>query len=87
MTTNPPLTFPIDRVLTAFEQQDVPTLLATIADDVDFRIDHYRDDADTSWQIARNKAEAMTVVQRLGVEVFPRGTKILHTHSQPLGND
>ncbi len=49
MTTNPPLTFPIDRVLTAFEQQDVPTLLATIADDVDFRIDHYRDDADTRW--------------------------------------
>lgn len=87
MTTNPPLTFPIDRVLTAFEQQDVPTLLATIADDVDFRIDHYRDDADTRWQIARNKAEAMAVVQRLGVDVFPRGTKILHTHSQPLGND
>lgn len=87
MTTNPPLTFPIDRVLTAFEQQDVPTLLTTIANDVDFRIDHYRDDADTSWQIARNKAEAMAVVQRLGVEVFPRGTKILHTHSQPLGND
>ena len=87
MTTNPPLTFPIDRVLAAFEQQDVPTLLATIADDVDFRIDHYRDGADTSWQIARNKAEAMAVVQRLGTEVFPRGTKILHTHSQHLGND
>lgn len=87
MTTNPPPTFPIDRVLTAFEQQDVPTLLAAVADDVDFRIDHYRDDADTSWQIAHNKADAMAVVQRLGAEVFPRGTKILNIRSQPLGDD
>ncbi|RQO83242.1 hypothetical protein [Acidovorax sp. FJL06] len=87
MTTLPPLAFPIDRVLAAFEQQDVPTLLATVSDDVDFRIDHYRDDADTGWQIAHNKADLMAVVQRLGAEVFPRGTKILHTHSQPLGND
>ena len=62
MTTNPPLIFPIDRVLAAFEQQDVPTLLATIADDVDFRIDHYRDDADTSWQIARNKAAKLSCI-------------------------
>ena len=87
MTTNPPLIFPIDRVLAAFEQQDVPTLLATIADDVDPHHEPDHDDADTSWQIARNKAEAMAVVQRLGVEVFPRGTKILRTHSQPLGDD
>ncbi|CAN7278115.1 hypothetical protein LJR129_001337 [Acidovorax sp. LjRoot129] len=88
MTTRPtPTHFPIDRVLAAFEKGDVPTLLGSIADDIDFRIDHYRDDADTAWQVARNKAELMTVVQRLGPEVFPRGTHIVHTHSQDLGND
>ena len=74
MTTNPPLTFPIDRVLAAFEQQDVPTLLATIADDVDFRIDHYRDEDknalaiasmdDSSWA-TRKKLEAQNAVLAL----------------------
>ena len=49
MTTTPLATHPIDQVLMAFAQGDVPTLLNVIADDVDFRIDHYRDDADTSW--------------------------------------
>lgn len=87
MTTNPTTNFPIDRVLAAFEKGDVPTLLGSVADDMDFRIDHYRDDADTSWQVARNKADLLAVVQRLGTEIFPRGTKIVHTHSQPLSND
>ena len=87
MTTNPTTNFPIDRVLAAFEKGDVPTLLGSVADDMDFRIDHYRDDADTSWQVAGNKADLLAVVQRLGTEIFPRGTKIVHTHSQPLGND
>lgn len=87
MTTNPTTNFPIDHVLAAFEKGDVPTLLGSVADDIDFRIDHYRDDADTSWQVARNKADLLTVVQRLGTEIFPQGTKIVHTHSQPLGND
>ena len=87
MTTTTPATHPIDQVLTAFAQGDVPTLLNVIADDVDFRIDHYRDDADTSWQVARSKAELLTVLQRLATEVFPRGTAIVRTHSQDLGND
>ena len=86
MTTTPPATHPIDQVLMAFAQGDVPTLLNVIADDVDFRIDHYRDDADTSWQVARSKAALLAVLQRLGAEVFPRGTAIVHTHSQDLGN-
>ena len=87
MTTTPLATHPIDQVLMAFAQGDVPTLLNVIADDVDFRIDHYRDDADTSWQVARSKAELLAVLQRLGAEVFPRGTAIVRTHSQDLGND
>ena len=86
MTTTTPATYPIDQVLAAFAQGDVPTLLNVIADDVDFRIDHYRDDADTSWQVAGNKAELLAVLQRLGAEVFPRGTAIVRTHSQDLGN-
>ena len=86
MTTTPLATHPIDQVLMAFAQGDVPTLLNMIADDVDFRIDHYRDDADTSWQVARSKAELLAVLQRLGAEVFPRGTAIVRTHSQDLGN-
>ena len=86
MTTTPLATHPIDQVLMAFAQGDVPTLLNVIADDVDFRIDHYRDDADTSWQVARGKAELLAVLQRLGAEVFPRGTAIVRTHSQDLGN-
>lgn len=87
MTTNLTTNFPIDRVLAAFEKGDVPTLLGSVADDLDFRIDHYRDDADTSWQVARNQADLLTVLQRLGTEIFPRGTQIVHTHSQPLGDD
>ena len=87
MTTNPSLAFPIDRALAAFATQDLPALLALVADDVNLRIDHYQDGADTSWQVARNKAEWLAMLQRLGTDVFPRGTTILHTHSQPLGND
>ncbi|WP_306556505.1 hypothetical protein [Acidovorax sp.] len=87
MTTNLTTNFPIDRVLAAFEKGDVPTLLGSVADDLDFRIDHYRDDADTSWQVARNQADLLTVLQRLGTEIFPRGTQIIHAHSQPLGDD
>lgn len=87
MTTNPPTNFPIDRVLAAFEKGDLPTQLDNIADDIDLRIDHYRDGTDTRWQAARSKAELLAVAQRLGAEVFPRGTKIVRTHSQPLGDD
>ena len=86
MTASFFFSLPIDHVLMAFAQGDVPTLLNVIADDVDFRIDHYRDDADTSWQVARSKAELLAVLQRLGAEVFPRGTAIVRTHSQDLGN-
>jgi hypothetical protein len=82
-----PSTYPIDHVLAAFAGGDVPTLLSHVADTLDFRIDHYQDDADTGWQIASNKGELIGVLQRLASEVFSRGTQILHTQSQPLGND
>lgn len=88
MTTNPATpTYPIDHVIAAFARGDVPTLLACVADDLDLRIEHYRDAADASWQTARDKQGLIAVLQRMAVEVFPRGTQVLHTHSQPLGND
>ena len=87
MTTTPLATHPIDQVLMAFAQGDVPTLLNVIADDVDFRIDHYRDDADVAWQQAQGKAGVLVVLQRLATEIFPQGTRILRAHSQALGDN
>ena len=75
MTTNPTTNFPIDRVLAAFEKGDVPTLLGSVADDMDFRIDHYRDDADTSWQVARNKADLLAVVSGIYAAQDPVATQ------------
>lgn len=76
----------IDLALQAFASGDVAALLACITDDVDFRIDHYQDATDAGWQRAANKAELMGVLQRLAVDVFPRGTRVLQLHSQPLGD-
>ena len=85
MTQPAPAVHPIDHVLSAFAQGDVPQLLALIADDVDFRIDHYRDAVDVAWQQAQGKAGVLAVLQRLAAEIFPQGTQILRTHSQALG--
>lgn len=76
----------IDLAMQAFASGDVAALLARISDDVDFRIDHYQDDTDNAWQRGTSKAELMGVLQRLAAEVFPRGTRVLRLHSQPLGN-
>lgn len=86
MTQPAPAVHPIDQVLSAFAQGDVPQLLALIADDVDFRIDHYRDTADVAWQQAQGKAGVLAVLQRLATEIFPQGTQILRAHSQALGD-
>ena len=87
MTNQPNRPLPIDRVLQAFEVGDVAELMAHVADDIDFRIDHFRDEADTSWQVAADKAGLMAVLQRLASDVFPKGTRILETQSTPLGDD
>lgn len=80
-------TYPIDAVLSAFAGGDVENLLRHIDDQIDFRIDHYQDEADISWQKAADKAGLIQVLQRLAAEVFPQGTRILSTSSTPLGND
>ena len=65
----------IHQLLNRFEKGDM-TLLELIADDIDFRIDHYKDDADTRWQQCQNKEAFVNVLTRLGVEIFPKGTMI-----------
>jgi hypothetical protein len=75
----------IHTILNLFEQGS-PDLLAYLAPDLDFRIDHYRDETDVSWQIARNLQELGCMLQRLAQEVFPKGTKILGLDSRALGD-
>ena len=76
----------IDRVLKKFAAGD-PALFEDMADSIDFRIDHYRDELDVSWQVASNKAEMAELLQRLGVEVFPKGTQALDISTRALGDD
>lgn len=74
----------IGQVLAKFAAGDT-TLFETIAEDIDFRIDHFRDDADTSWQHADSRDALALVVGRLGKEVFPKGTDALGIDCFALG--
>lgn len=75
----------IDTLLRAFERGDGASLFGLIDDNIDFRIDHYQDETDVAWQKATNKADMLALLQRLGTEVFPKGTKMLEVSSNPLG--
>jgi hypothetical protein len=75
----------ITTLLRKFAAAD-PTMFECVAPDIDFRIDHYRDAADTSWQVARSLPELIGVVQRLGQEIFPKGTRLQSVESRALGN-
>ncbi|WP_417669355.1 hypothetical protein [Roseibium sp.] len=75
----------IDTVLRLFEAGD-QSILNHIAPDIDFRIDHFRDEADVSWQNATNIQEFITVLTRLASDVFPKGTTIVGLATQGLGN-
>ncbi|OGB21534.1 MAG: hypothetical protein A3I66_00160 [Burkholderiales bacterium RIFCSPLOWO2_02_FULL_57_36] len=75
----------IDTILRAFEQGDIATLVNHIDDNIDFRIDHYQDATDVNWQKAANKTELLALLQRLGTEVFPKGTKMIEVSSTHLG--
>lgn len=74
----------IGQVLTKFAAGD-PSLFELIADDIDFRIDHFCDEADTSWQIADSRNSLARVIGRLGQEVFPKGTEALAIDCFALG--
>lgn len=75
----------IHQLLNHFEKGDM-ALLELIADDIDFRIDHYKDEADTSWQQCQNKEEFISVLTRLNNEIFPKGTLITALASESLGD-
>ena len=74
----------IGQVIEKFTTGD-PSLFELIAEDIDFRIDHYNDGADTSWQQATSRTELMSVMVRLGTEIFPQGTKALSLDCVALG--
>lgn len=82
--TNPENTI-IGQVIARFAAGD-PAMFDLIAEDIDFRIDHFRDDTDISWQQARSRADLMSLVMRLGAEVFPQGTKALAVNCFALGD-
>lgn len=63
-----------------------PALFEWIAEDIDFRIDHFRDDADTSWQRAPTPEAQISPVGRLGAEMFPIGTEALGIDCCALGD-
>ena len=75
----------IGQVLARFAAGDL-SLFELIADDVDFRIDHFRDEADTSWQRATSREALMGVIGRLGQDVFPKGTEALGIDVFALGD-
>ncbi|CAM4087238.1 hypothetical protein [Pseudoalteromonas ostreae] len=76
----------IHKLLNLFEKEDM-ALLDLIADDINLRIDHYKDDTDIDWQQCCDKAGFITVLTRLGTDIFPKGTHIMGLESQALGND
>lgn len=75
----------IGQVLAKFAVGD-PSLFELIAEDIDFRIDHFRDEVDTEWQKADTRDALMSLVGRLGEEIFPKGTEALGIDSFELGN-
>ncbi|MCR9110516.1 hypothetical protein [Marivita sp. XM-24bin2] len=74
----------IGQVLTKFAAGDT-SLFELIAEDIDFRIDHFRDEIDTSWQQAETRDGLTQVIGRLGQEVFPKGTEALAINCFELG--
>ncbi|MGE4328316.1 MAG: hypothetical protein AB7E21_19720, partial [Pseudodonghicola sp.] len=84
MTDTPETGATITTLLRKFTAAD-PSMFDLVAPDIDFRIDHYRDEADTGWQIARSLPELIGVVQRLGQEIFPKGTRLQCVETRALG--
>ena len=76
----------INHVLHLFEAGS-PEIMAYVAADIDFRIDHYRDETDVSWQSAKDIEGFGAVLTRLATDVFPSGTKILGIETRSLGDN
>lgn len=76
----------ITRVLDKFIANDA-SLFNEISPQINFRIEHYQDETDVSWQEATSLDGLIGVISRLGVEVFPKGTSAIGIDSLSLGND
>ncbi|MEP3246821.1 MAG: hypothetical protein ABJN40_00330 [Sneathiella sp.] len=78
----------IGTLLQKFAEGDA-SMLTHVADDIDFRIDHYRDEdgADISWQSATSLTELLGVLERLGQDIFPKGTEALGIDTVSIGDD
>lgn len=75
----------IGKVLTKFIAGD-PSMFELFSDDIDFRIEHFRDATDTSWQQATSRAGLVALIERLGQKVFPKGTEALSIDTFVLGD-
>ena len=75
----------IHLLLHKFAQGDT-SLLTHVAEAIDFRIDHYDDEADVSWQTAQTLPELIALLGQLTQDVFPKGTKALGIDTYSLGN-
>lgn len=75
----------IQNILSKFETGDA-SIFSHFADDIDFCIEHYRDDTDVAWQVAKNVQQLGALMGRLGSEVFPQGTKVLGRDTTELGD-
>lgn len=73
----------IESLLRKFVAAD-PNLVNYMAADIDFRIDHFRDEIDVSWQAGKGLADIATILARLGTEIFPKGTEALLISTKPL---
>ncbi|MGH1452086.1 MAG: hypothetical protein ACRBBV_02855 [Paracoccaceae bacterium] len=74
----------IGQVLAKFAAGD-PSMLGLMAENIDFRIDHFRDEADTDWQQAGTRDALVSLLGRLAEEVFPQGTEGLGIDCFELG--
>lgn len=63
-----------------------PELLGCVTDDIDLRIEHYRDDTDVTWQRAESIQGLVELLGRLATEIFPQGTQILGLDCRHLGD-
>jgi ketosteroid isomerase-like protein len=76
----------IEDLLHAFERGDEAKMDALATNDLDLRIEHYRDERDISWQRSTDRAGFRALLERLAREIFPRGTRILSLETLELGD-
>lgn len=86
MLPNQSPTSAIESLLRKFVAND-PTLISYMAPDIDFRIDHFRDEADVSWQVGKGMKDIGQILTRLASDIFPKGTEALAITTQALPQD